>query len=65
MCNRFYAEQYMLATAILCNPGKFEFIAPAFYMSEENELKQVLQPLWNALPGVETHGGSFWLRIKA
>jgi len=65
MCNRFYAEQYMLATTILSNPGKFEIIAPAFYMSEDADLKQTLQPLWNELPGVEIHGGSFWFRIKA
>lgn len=63
MCNRFYAEQYMLATALLSNPDKFEIIAPVFYMSEDDELKQILQPLWNDLPGVETHGGSFWFRI--
>ncbi|MBK8087910.1 MAG: class I SAM-dependent methyltransferase [Chitinophagaceae bacterium] len=65
MCNRFYAEQYMLATALLFNPGKFEILAPVFYMSEDRTLKQILEPLWNALPKVETHGGSFWLRIKA
>jgi predicted O-methyltransferase YrrM len=65
MCTRFYAEQYMLATALLFNPGKFDIIAPVFYMSEDETLKQILQPLWNQLPGVETHGGSFWLRIKA
>lgn len=65
MCNRFYAEQYMLATALLFNPRKFEILAPVFYMSEDKTLQQILQPLWNVLPGVETHGGSFWLRIKA
>lgn len=64
MCDRFYAEQYMLATALIFNPGKFEILAPVFYMSEDSTLKQILEPLWNALPGVETHGGSFWLRIK-
>jgi predicted O-methyltransferase YrrM len=63
MCDRFYAEQYMLATALLFNPGKFEIIAPVFYMSEDKTLKQILTPLWNALSGVETHGGSFWFRI--
>lgn len=64
MCSRFYAEQYMLATALLSNPGKYEILAPLYYISEENELKQILQPLWNELPAVETHGGSFWFRIK-
>lgn len=65
MCDRFYAEQYMLATALLTNPDKFEMIAPLYYISEDDGLKQILEPMWNVLPGVETHGGSFWLRIKA
>jgi predicted O-methyltransferase YrrM len=64
MCNRFYAEQYMLATAILSNPEKFEIQLPNFYISEDDELKKTLQPIWNELPAVETHGGSFWFRIS-
>lgn len=63
MCNRFYAEQYILATALLLNPVKFEILLPNFYISEDDELKQILQPLWNELPFVESHGGSFWFRI--
>jgi len=63
MCNRFYAEQYILATALLSNPEKFEILLPNFYVSENSELKQILEPLWNELPSVESHGGSFWFRI--
>ncbi|NCU02893.1 MAG: class I SAM-dependent methyltransferase [Chitinophagaceae bacterium] len=64
MCNRFYAEQYMLATMLLSNPERYEILSPNFYMSEQPELKQILEPLWNELPGVEKHGGSFWWRMK-
>ncbi len=64
MCDRFYAEQYVLATAILCNPDKFDIVAPVFYICEDNELKKIIEPLWNELPGVEIHGGSFWFKIK-
>ena len=64
MCDRFYAEQYMLATMLLSNPDRYEILAPDFYMSEEEELKQILQPLWKELPTVETHGGSFWFRVS-
>ena len=64
MCDRFYAEQYMLATMLLSNPNRFEILAPNFYMSEDAELKTILEPIWNELPGVEKHGGSFWFRIK-
>ena len=63
MCDRFYAEQYMLATMLLSNADRYEIISPNFYMSEDEELKQILQPLWKELPKVETHGGSFWFRI--
>ena len=64
MCDRFYAEQYMLATMLLSNPDRYEIIAPNFYMSEDAELKQILEPLWKELPGVEKHGGSFWWRVR-
>jgi predicted O-methyltransferase YrrM len=64
MCNRFYAEQYMLASMLVSNPDRYEILAPNFYMSEDVELKTILEPLWKELPGVEKHGGSFWFRIK-
>lgn len=64
MCDRFYAEQYMLATMLLSNPDRYEIIAPNFYLSEDAELNKILEPLWNELPGVEKHGGSFWWRMS-
>lgn len=64
MCDRFYAEQYMLATMLLSNPERYEILAANFYISEDEELKQILQPVWKELPGVEQHGGSFWFKIK-
>jgi predicted O-methyltransferase YrrM len=64
MCDRFYAEQYMLATMLLSNPDRYEIIAPNFYISENAELNNILEPLWKQLPGVEKHGGSFWWRVR-
>lgn len=64
MCDRFYAEQYMLATMLLGNPDRYEILAPNFFMSQHATLKQVAEPLWKELPGVEKHGGSFWLRVN-
>lgn len=64
MCDRFYAEQYMLATMLLSNPERYEILAANFYISEDAELKNILEPLWKELPGVERHGGSFWWRVK-
>lgn len=67
MCDRAYSEQYMLAAFILANPAKYETILPNYFISQDAELNKVLQPLWQrpALQGVETHGGSYWLRINA
>ena len=32
---------------------------------EDEELKQILEPLWNhsSMPKVEKHGGSYWIEI--
>lgn len=64
MCDRFYAEQYMLAAMLLSNPDRYEILAPNFFMSEDAGLNTILEPLWKELPGVEKHGGSFWWRMK-
>jgi hypothetical protein len=66
MCNRFYNEQYMLAAFILANPDKYRTILPNFYISEDEELKKLISPIWNHpnLVDVERHGGSFWLQIN-
>lgn len=65
MCDRAYSEQYGLAMFILANPEKYRTILPNYYISENNQLKTILEPLWNHpnLEGVERHGGSYWLQI--
>ncbi|MEZ5043598.1 MAG: class I SAM-dependent methyltransferase [Saprospiraceae bacterium] len=67
MCDRFYSEQYLLAAFILANPAKYLPILPNYFISEDPELSQLLQPLWQHphLDGVERHGGSFWMTIGA
>lgn len=65
MCRRFYNEQYMLAATLL-NTGRYEIIAPNFYISSTPALHTVLEPYWSsaAMAGVERHGGSFWMRVR-
>jgi hypothetical protein len=65
MCDRFYNEQYLLATLILANPEKYQPILPNYFISEDKELSRILEPFWQQpnLKGVEKHGGSFWFRI--
>jgi hypothetical protein len=66
MCDRFYNEQYMLAAFILANPEKFKTILPNYFISEDDELKKLISPIWDHpnLSDVERHGGSFWLLIS-
>lgn len=66
MCDRFYSEQYGLAMYLLANPKKYETILPNYFISEDKELSAMISPIWRHknLDGVETHGGSFWLRIN-
>jgi hypothetical protein len=65
MCDRFYSEQYGLAAFLLANPDRYHTIMPNYFVSEDEELKQILLPLWEhkAMPVVERHGGSYWLEI--
>jgi len=62
MCDRFYSEQYLLATMLLSAPEKFKILLPNFFVSEDEELKKILLPVWDHpnLKTVERHGGSFW-----
>ena len=64
---RYYSEQYLLAAYLLGAQARVEIILPNYYISRDPQLSQILNPLWQQpeMAGVETHGGSFWLRIKS
>ncbi len=66
MCDRFYSEQYMLAAFIIANPQKYKPIFPCIFVSEDKDLSQKLNPIWESenTKNVEKHGGSFWLQIS-
>jgi hypothetical protein len=65
MCDRFYTEQYGLAMYILANPSRYQTILPNYFIFEDAELSKQISPMWDHpnLDGVETHGGSYWIRI--
>lgn len=65
MCDRFYSEQYTLAAFVMANPKRYIPLLPNYFISEDAELSQILAPIWSLpnLKNVETHGGSFWLKI--
>jgi len=66
MCDRFYSEQYMLAAFIMANPQKYKPIFPCIFVSEDKDLSQKLNSIWESenTKNVEKHGGSFWLQIN-
>lgn len=66
MCERFYSEQYGLAIYLLANSERYQPILPNYFISRDEELSQILKPIWShpILKEVEKHGGSFWLRIE-
>jgi hypothetical protein len=65
VCDRYYSEQYALAAFVLANPVTYRTIMPNFFVSEDQELKKILQPIWEhpSMPKVERHGASYWLQI--
>ena len=65
MCDRFYNEQYLLASYILANPKKYQPLFPAYYISENKNLSSLIDDFWLPInmADVERHGGSFWIQI--
>ena len=65
MCDRYYSEQYCLAIYLLANPKRFEIMMPNYFISQDNELSELISPVWNHknLENAERHGGSFWMKI--
>jgi len=55
-----------LAIILLANSERYQPILPNYFISRDEELSQILNPIWSnpTLKEVEKHGGSFWLRIE-
>ncbi len=63
---RYYSEQYLLAVLLLAKNLDYEVVLPNWYLSQNSQFKQILNPLWlnSAMENVETHGCSFWMKKK-
>lgn len=61
--NRYYSEQYLLATFLLGGHKGTRVFLPAFDASRRPELNEEVNDIWNVdgLRNVELHGGAFWL----
>lgn len=66
LAERYYSEQYLLAVYILAENNKFNIVLPNSFISEDSELNNILNPLWDEpkMQKVERHGGSFWIQTK-
>lgn len=66
VCERYYSEQYALAAFILANPSRYFTIMPNYFVSADDLLSGILDPLWKdpAMPPAERHGASYWLQIR-
>jgi hypothetical protein len=64
--DRYYSEQYLLAAYLLAKGSGFDIVLPNMFISHDPELRSILSPLWGKeeMRNVETHGGSFWMRVK-
>jgi hypothetical protein len=63
---RFYSEQYLLAVHILAESNKFNIVLPNSFISEDLELNNILNPLWNEpkMLKISRFGCSFWIQTK-
>ncbi|MCX7748474.1 MAG: class I SAM-dependent methyltransferase [Clostridia bacterium] len=63
--NRFYSEQYLLASYILAEGNKFEILLPNSFVSGNTELMKIIEPLWEDenMKNIQRGGASFWIRI--
>ena len=62
---RYYSEQYLLASYLLAGGNRFKVILPSYFVSYDNGLRSILNPLWNRpeMQDVQTHGCSFWIQM--
>ena len=60
----YYSEQYMLAASLLSGHKNYRVVLPNAYVSHEQDMLGLINPLWLQLPGVAFRGSSFWLEMR-
>jgi hypothetical protein len=63
---RYYSEQYILAAYLLANTNNFDVLLPNFFISQDQSLNSILDPIWTGLQleNISVDGGSFWIQMK-
>ncbi|HMN39173.1 MAG TPA: class I SAM-dependent methyltransferase [Hyphomicrobium sp.] len=64
--DRFYSEQYVLASYLLGGHKKDEVIFPAMFVSKHPVLSSIVEDIFSDphFAPIETHGGAFWMQRK-
>ncbi|HEX5378654.1 MAG TPA: class I SAM-dependent methyltransferase [Phenylobacterium sp.] len=63
---RLWNEQYLLATALLFGPDRFEILFPSWFVGRDPDLAAHAEALLRQGPlsGLGLYGASFWMRIR-
>ncbi len=63
--DRYYSEQYLLASYLLGKANSADIVLPNGFVSLDSELVQILSPVWEELNSQDIlrGGGIFWLRV--
>lgn len=64
--DRYYSEQYLLATHLIAGNQSFAPILAAWHASQTPELRSVVEPIWSdpRFQDVKTYGSAFWIGIN-
>ncbi|HEY0436184.1 MAG TPA: class I SAM-dependent methyltransferase, partial [Phenylobacterium sp.] len=62
---RLWNEQYLLATALLFGPGRFEILFPSWWVGRDPQLRAHAEAALRigAMADLDLYGASFWLRM--
>ncbi|MBS0362174.1 MAG: class I SAM-dependent methyltransferase [Proteobacteria bacterium] len=64
--NRLWNEQYLLASALIFAPGRFEILFPSWFVVQDPALSSQAETLFRkgAMSDLSLYGASFWMRVR-
>ena len=63
--NRYYSEQYLLATVLLyACPSHYEIMLPCVFIEDDDELSSNMRSLLNDISHPGNAGNGFWFKTK-
>jgi hypothetical protein len=63
---RLWNEQYLLATALLFGPQRFELLFPSWFVHEDRDLRAHAEARFrrDGMAEIDLYGASFWMRMR-